>query len=100
LSHAVGYPSHDLGPYRNPNLPLPPPLPQVIRDLELMPEFLGQNWSGIFLQRFEGTVTVWPKTRLQDWARILTDPDRKELARMMDVGQRVTWPKVGGRSDA
>jgi hypothetical protein len=24
----------------------------------------------------------------------LTDPDRDELARMMRVGQSVTWPKV------
>ena len=27
---------------------------RVIRDLELMPELLGQNWSGVFLQKFEG----------------------------------------------
>jgi hypothetical protein len=30
---------------------------QVIRDLELMPQLLGQDWSSVFLQRFEGTVT-------------------------------------------
>ena len=28
---------------------------RVIRDLELMPEFAGQNWSAVFLQKFEGT---------------------------------------------
>lgn len=27
---------------------------QVIRDLELLPELLGQNWSSVFLQKFEG----------------------------------------------
>lgn len=37
--------------------------PQVIRDLELMPELAGQNWSGVFLQKFEGSVTIWPKSR-------------------------------------
>jgi hypothetical protein len=26
--------------------------------------------------------------------RLLTDPDEAELARMIDVGERVTWPKV------
>lgn len=67
---------------------------QVIRDLELLPELGGQNWSAVFLQKFEGTVTIFPKSRMWDWVRILDDPDRKELARMILVGQRVTWPKV------
>lgn len=40
-----------------------PPAPQVIRDLELLPEFGGQNWSTVFLQKFEGSVTIWPKSR-------------------------------------
>ena len=33
-------------------------------------------------------------TILQDWFRILTDPDPPELERMLGVGQLVTWPKV------
>ena len=33
-------------------------------------------------------------TILQDWFRILTDPDTPELERMLGVGQLVTWPKV------
>ncbi|GAA6064627.1 hypothetical protein JCM10212_006072, partial [Sporobolomyces blumeae] len=67
---------------------------RVIRDLELLPELGGQNWSAVFLQKFEGSVTIWPKSRLKDWFRILTDPDRDELARMIRVGQSVTWPKI------
>ncbi|KAG0659909.1 hypothetical protein C6P46_004849 [Rhodotorula mucilaginosa] len=67
---------------------------RVIRDLELLPEFGGQNWSTVFLQKFEGSVTIWPKSRLKDWTRLLTDPDRDELARMIRVGQGVTWPKI------
>ncbi|GAA5898367.1 hypothetical protein JCM6882_000138 [Rhodosporidiobolus microsporus] len=67
---------------------------RIIRDLELLPEFGGQNWSAVFLQKFEGTVTIWPKSRFVDWFRILTDPDRKELERMIRVGQGVTWPKI------
>ncbi|GAA5822287.1 hypothetical protein JCM11251_006289 [Rhodosporidiobolus azoricus] len=67
---------------------------RIIRDLELLPEFGGQNWSAVFLQKFEGTVTIWPKSRFVDWFRILTDPDRKELERMIRVGQHVTWPKI------
>ncbi|PBK69658.1 patatin-domain-containing protein [Armillaria solidipes] len=67
---------------------------KVIRDLELLPEILGQDWSSIFLQRFEGAITIWPKTCASDWARILDDPDPQNLDRMMKVGKLVTWPKL------
>ncbi|KAG8766840.1 hypothetical protein FRC12_006623 [Ceratobasidium sp. 428] len=67
---------------------------KVIRDLELLPRLLGQDWSSVFTQKFEGSVTVWPRTRLKDWFNILSDPDEQELERMMTVGQRVTWPKL------
>lgn len=30
---------------------------KVIRDLELLPQLLGQDWSSVFLQRFDGAVT-------------------------------------------
>lgn len=48
----------------------------MIRDLELLPQLLGQDWSSVFLQRFDGTVTyvpsIWPSddthTRLQNLA--------------------------------
>lgn len=67
---------------------------RVLRDLELLPEFAGQNWSAVFLQKFEGNVTIFPKSRILDWLHLLDDPDRIELARMIKVGQSVTWPKV------
>ncbi|CAO1618271.1 unnamed protein product [Sympodiomycopsis kandeliae] len=67
---------------------------KIIRDLDLLPAILGTDWSGVFLQRFEGAVTIWPKTRFWDWIRILSDPDRGELARMMKVAQAATFPKL------
>ncbi len=67
---------------------------KILRDLDLLPAILGQDWSSVFLQRFGGAVTIWPKTRFWDWVRILSDPDRKELTRMMGVGKSVTFPKV------
>ncbi|KDR83709.1 hypothetical protein GALMADRAFT_664741 [Galerina marginata CBS 339.88] len=67
---------------------------KVIRDLELLPQLLGQDWSSVFLQRFDGAVTIWPRTQISDWFRILTDPDPKELERMIRVGESVTWPKL------
>ncbi|KAI0028467.1 acyl transferase/acyl hydrolase/lysophospholipase, partial [Vararia minispora EC-137] len=67
---------------------------KLIRDLELLPTLLGQDWSSVFLQRFEGSITILPRTRFMDWIRILTDPDEQELERMLRVGQLVTWPKL------
>ncbi|KIS71106.1 uncharacterized protein UMAG_01017 [Mycosarcoma maydis] len=67
---------------------------KILRDLDLLPAILGQDWSSVFLQRFGGAVTILPKTRAWDWVRILSDPDRKELARMMSVGKSVTFPKL------
>jgi len=67
---------------------------KVIRDLDLLPQLLGQDWSSVFLQRFDGTVTVLPKTTFMDWIHILSDPDRTELARKMRGGELVTWPKL------
>lgn len=67
---------------------------KILRDLDLLPAILGQDWSSVFLQRFGGAVTILPKTRAWDWVRILSDPDRKELSRMMSVGKSVTFPKL------
>ncbi|KAJ7498890.1 patatin-domain-containing protein [Mycena latifolia] len=67
---------------------------KLIRDLELLPQLLGQDWSSVFLQRFDGNVTIWPRTRFWDWIRILSDPDPAELERMIRVGEIVTWPKL------
>lgn len=50
--------------------------------------------SSVFLQRFDGAVTIWPRSRVRDWFRLLTDPDPPELERMIRVGQLVSWPKV------
>ncbi|BEJ13872.1 hypothetical protein CspHIS471_0310460 [Cutaneotrichosporon sp. HIS471] len=67
---------------------------KVIRDLDLLPQLLQSDWSGVFLQRFFGDLNLIPKSRLLDWLHILDDPDRKGLERMILVGQRATWPTV------
>ncbi|KIJ56666.1 hypothetical protein M422DRAFT_22815 [Sphaerobolus stellatus SS14] len=67
---------------------------KFMRDLELLPTLLGQDWSSVFLQRFEGVVTVWPRTRISDWFHILHDPSREKLEDMIHIGQRVTWPRI------
>lgn len=67
---------------------------KVLRHLELLPRPLGQDWSEIWLQRFSGTITIWPKTLLSDFRYILTDPTPERLARMIRVGQLCTYPKL------
>jgi predicted acylesterase/phospholipase RssA len=67
---------------------------KVLRHLELIPRLLGQDWSEIWLQRFSGTITIWPKTIWSDFWYILTDPTPERLARMIHVGQQSAFSKL------
>ncbi|KAL2868803.1 patatin-like phospholipase domain-containing protein [Aspergillus lucknowensis] len=67
---------------------------KVLRHLELLPRPLGQDWSEIWLQKFSGTVTIWPKTVPSDFYHILSDPSPERLARMLRTGQQCTFPKI------
>ncbi|KAI4150753.1 MAG: hypothetical protein LQ340_003916 [Diploschistes diacapsis] len=67
---------------------------KVLRHLELLPRPLGQDWSEIWLQNFSGTITIWPRSKASDFAYILSDPNPKRLARMIQVGQSSTFPKL------
>jgi predicted acylesterase/phospholipase RssA len=67
---------------------------KILRHLELLPRPLGQDWSEIWLQRFSGTVTIWPKSVLSDFWNILSDPSPQRLERMLIVGQRSCWPQL------
>ncbi|KAI4675570.1 uncharacterized protein J4E88_007603 [Alternaria novae-zelandiae] len=67
---------------------------KVLRHLELLPRPLGQDWSELWLQRFSGTITIWPKSIPSDFLYILTDPTPERLARMIHVGQQSAFPKL------
>lgn len=67
---------------------------KVLRHLELLPRPLGQDWSEIWLQQFSGTITIWPRSQVSDFWRILSDPNPKQLARMLHVGQQSAFPKL------
>lgn len=67
---------------------------KVLRHLELLPRWMGQDWSEVWLQRFSGTITIWPKTLVSDFYYILTDPTMHRLARMIQVGQQAAFPKL------
>jgi predicted acylesterase/phospholipase RssA len=67
---------------------------KILRHLELLPRPLGQDWSEIWLQRFSGTITIWPKSILSDFWNILSDPSPARLRRMLSAGQKSCWPKI------
>jgi len=67
---------------------------KVMRYLELLPRPLGQDWSEIWLQRFSGTITIWPKSKISDFYYILSDPTMQRLAGMIHMGQLAAWPKL------
>ncbi|GAB1192045.1 hypothetical protein APSETT444_001229 [Aspergillus pseudonomiae] len=67
---------------------------RVLRHLELLPRPLGQDWSEIWLQKFSGTITIWPKTIPSDFYYILSDPTPERLARMLNVGQQSAFPMI------
>lgn len=67
---------------------------KVLRHLELLPRPLGQDWSEVWLQQFSGTITIWPRSIISDFPRILSDPDAPGLARMLHVGQQSAFPKL------
>jgi hypothetical protein len=65
---------------------------KVLRHLELLPRPFGQDWSEVWLQKFSGTITIWPRTILSDFWRILSDPTPRQLGRMLHVGQQSCFP--------
>ncbi|KAF2709717.1 patatin-domain-containing protein [Pleomassaria siparia CBS 279.74] len=67
---------------------------KVLRHLELLPRPMGQDWSEIWLQRFSGTITIWPKSIPSDFYHILSDPTPQRMARMIHVGQQSAFPKL------
>jgi hypothetical protein len=67
---------------------------KLLRDLHLLPSVFGTDWSGVFLQKFYGSVTVTPKPRLLDYVFLLSDPDAKDMARRISEGERRTWPSL------
>ncbi|KAL7753735.1 hypothetical protein RI367_000666 [Sorochytrium milnesiophthora] len=67
---------------------------KIVRDLRLMPTFMDQDWSFLWLQKFDGNVTILPKSTISDYIHILTDPDEYRMTLYLIKGQRNTWPKM------
>ncbi|KAF9906337.1 hypothetical protein EC991_000738 [Linnemannia zychae] len=67
---------------------------KVLRDLELLPKFMNQDWSWVWLQKFDGHVTILPKSGFSDWLQLLTDPDENRMGHCLTVGEKQTFPKL------
>ncbi|KAG0286740.1 hypothetical protein BGZ96_009207 [Linnemannia gamsii] len=67
---------------------------KVLRDLELLPKFMNQDWSWIWLQKFDGHVTILPKSGPSDWLQLLTDPSEDRMRHCLTVGEKQTFPKL------
>ncbi|KAI5810100.1 putative patatin-like phospholipase domain-containing protein [Peziza echinospora] len=67
---------------------------KVLRHLELLPRPMSQDWSSLWLQKFDGNITIWPKSVITDFFYILSDPTPDRLANMLRVGQAETFPKL------
>eukprot|EP00842_Homolaphlyctis_polyrhiza_P002646 jgi/Hompol1/3382/HPOL_006497-RA len=66
-----------------------------IRDMDLLPRIMGVNLSNLWLQKFQGTVTIIPpRPRFTDYFGLLSDPSEAKLQRLLDEGSLVTFPKL------
>ncbi|GMG32789.1 unnamed protein product [Ambrosiozyma monospora] len=67
---------------------------KLIREFQLLPNLMQSDWSNVFLQKFSGTITLFPKISLKDYRYILCDPTEERLAEMINSGRSVTYPKL------
>lgn len=67
---------------------------KLMRSLDLLPHLGEQDWSNVWLQKFSGTVTIYPRMKVSDLCYILSDPDAQRLQEMISNGERATWPKL------
>ncbi|KAI8614289.1 acyl transferase/acyl hydrolase/lysophospholipase [Chytriomyces sp. MP71] len=70
---------------------------RLCKDLRLLPAIGETDVSQVFLQQFEGSVTVLPASSnvLADCMYILRDPTKERLVDYIRHGELKTWPKLG-----
>jgi len=67
---------------------------RFLRALDLLPHVLGADGSFLFLQRFNGTVTIVPRPRFKDYLSLTAYINEEKMARFIRVGEKITWPKL------
>ncbi|KAJ2858244.1 hypothetical protein GGI22_003344 [Coemansia erecta] len=67
---------------------------RLLSDLNLVPLLFNQDWTYVWLQKFDGNITIVPARRLTEYFRLLLDPTPQSLTQSMEAGKAATWPKV------
>ena len=67
---------------------------EMIKTLDLLPRLLELDWLSIWLQRFTGLITIWPRNNFRDFWYILSDPSEEGLGEMIRKGERYMFPKI------
>ncbi|KAJ2996205.1 hypothetical protein HDV02_006733 [Globomyces sp. JEL0801] len=66
-----------------------------IRDMDLLPRIMGANMSNLWLQRFEGNLTILPPLpTVMDLVRIASDPSKERLDQFIRDGELKTFPTI------
>ena len=68
---------------------------QLVKGLRLIPPIANVDVSSLFLQKFEGHVTILPSANLvNDLRWILDEPTPERLDYCIRAGESQTWPKI------
>lgn len=67
---------------------------EIVKALDLLPMWLEQDWLDVWLQKFTGTITIWPRNRFKDFLYILADPTESQMEAFLTKGQRSMWPRL------
>ncbi|KAJ3009390.1 UNVERIFIED_CONTAM: hypothetical protein HDU68_002732, partial [Siphonaria sp. JEL0065] len=70
---------------------------RLCKDLKLLPPIMATDVSSVFLQQFDGTVTILPANSnvFPDCVHILDDPTPERLQEYITQGQLKAFPKLG-----
>ncbi|KAJ3109910.1 hypothetical protein HK100_003227 [Physocladia obscura] len=70
---------------------------RLCKDLKLLPPVGSTDVSDLFLQQFDGTVTILPANSnvISDMVYALEDPTAETMAKYMARGEVKTFPKLG-----
>lgn len=67
---------------------------EIVKTLDLLPMWREQDWLNVWLQRFTGSITIWPRNKLKDYWYILLDPSEAQMEEYLLKGQRSMWPRL------
>ena len=63
---------------------------KILGDHDLLPPILG-SWKSLFLQKFEGQVTIVPPATMRDYARLMGDLDQRTMQTYISRGEQRTY---------